>query len=392
MVVEAFLGGVATHVSDLSVALVASGHDVHVLYSDLRADGHARRQLSRMGDSGVKCVPLPIAHAPALTDVRSGAGLRRYAGSFGRFDILHAHSTKAGFLLRLSAFGLGAPVVYTPHAFLTLDPQLSTLRRRFAAILERILASVTSAVVAVSEAEARHALALGLSADRVFVVPNGIARVRTSQETYTVREAVRREWNVLPDDICVGFVGRLTPQKKPERVLGAFAQFRRRCDRAKLIMAGYGPLEKPLRQRAEALGIGDQLRWLGEVRTTEVMPGLDVLLLTSEYEGFPYVLLEAMVAGVPVVTTPVGGVDMLVVDGESGFVADSREDFAGALTRLAAEPSLRLKMQTECSRRVEGFSVERMASGTLDVYHHCLALHFRRVICQPRWPRLGAEQ
>jgi glycosyltransferase involved in cell wall biosynthesis len=370
MVVEAFLGGVATHVGNLSSALVGAGHEVHLLYSDLRADSNARCQLASAARSGVKCWRLPVSHWPSFADLGSGTLLRRYVRRVGAFDVLHAHSTKAGFLLRLSALGAGSSVVYTPHALMTMDPLLSSYKRRVAGFMERALAYVTDAVVAVSEGEAEHAVAIGIPARRVYVVPNGVDF--TPPPRVGIRESIRFRWGVPADEFCVGFIGRFAPQKRPAMAVDAFGLLLSRTRRATLIMAGRGPQTEQVRERIEQLGLGASVRMLGEAPVSDVLPGLDALMLTSAYEGFPYVLLEAMAYGVPVVSTAIGGTEMLVTDGKNGFIAESIQEFACSLTRLARTPDLRIRMQLECLHRVSQFSIERMTLKMLDVYRRTL--------------------
>ena len=107
------------------------------------------------------------------------------------------------------------------------------------------------------------------------------------------------------------------------------------------------------------------------------MPALDVFSLPSRYEGFPYVLLESMAAGLPVVTTCVGGTHALVADGGNGFVVPPNDPvgLAGALETVLADEDLRRNMGQESVRRVQQYSIANMVSKTLDVYETLLGHH-----------------
>jgi len=168
----------------------------------------------------------------------------------------------------------------------------------------------------------------------------------------------------------VGFLGRLAPQKNLPMLLAAFAKAVADTGRtAVLAIAGAGPLENALRAEARRLGIVSRVLWLGECDAT-VLRTFDVFALPSLYEGLPYVLLESMAAGLPVVSTRVGGVSLLVDDGVNGFTVpvNDTEAFGVALRRLLENPDLRHRMGAASRDRVEAFTVSRMVEGVLNVY------------------------
>ena len=129
------------------------------------------------------------------------------------------------------------------------------------------------------------------------------------------------------------------------------------------VLAGEGPLERELRSRAAALGLArEQLKILGHVADAErLYPAFDVLALSSLYEGLPYVLLEAMACGVPVVATDVLGSRDALVDGESGLLARTEDagDLAAKMLRLLGDGALRARMGQAGRARVQAhFSLE----------------------------------
>src|SRR4029079_12057804 len=135
----------------------------------------------------------------------------------GPFDLIHGHSSKGGALARLAARWLGIPSIYTPHAFVTLDPTLPRWKRALYGRIERWLAQHSAGVIAVSEDEAAHARALGIDARMVHVVHNGLATI-----DFLPREQARSQLRLSPDDFVIGFIGRLAAQKAPDVLIDAF--------------------------------------------------------------------------------------------------------------------------------------------------------------------------
>jgi glycosyltransferase involved in cell wall biosynthesis len=356
LLVEACGAGVGRHTLDLARNLAAA-HDVHLVYSPRRAD-----RAFLQGVAGLRAHALPMHRGPHPSDIAAGLRLRRYVRHHGPFDIVHAHSTKAGLLMRTALAGLPGARIYTPHAPLTMDPSLGVLRRTALAACERLLALWTGRIISVSQEEFDHLHRLGVPREKLSLVANGIdgAEASSGPDRHPDRPP------------CVGFLGRLAPQKNLPMLLAAFA----RADTAQtavLAIAGAGPMEAALRAEARRLGIASRVRWLGECDAA-VLRTFDVFALPSLYEGLAYVLLESMAAGLPVVATRVGGVSLLVEEGRNGFTVpvNDTEGFALALRRLLEDPDLRRRMGAASRERVGAFTVSRMVAGVLGVYKGCI--------------------
>src|SRR5579862_4945937 len=142
LVLEAALGGSGRHVLDLADGLLALMHEVSLVYSSLRADQAFLRGISSLDTKwpGFRCKSIPITREVTFSDFSTYLSLSRYLRVNGPFDIIHSHSTKAGFLARLLVGTRGAKMIYTPHGLMTLDPDLVGFRRRAVSILESTLA------------------------------------------------------------------------------------------------------------------------------------------------------------------------------------------------------------------------------------------------------------
>jgi glycosyltransferase involved in cell wall biosynthesis len=236
--------------------------------------------------------------------------------------------------------------------------------------IEQRLARHTARIIAVSEDEAAHACQLRIDPRKVCVINNGVEHLH-----FPPRDAVRSRLGLSPDDFVIGFVGRLTPQKNPELLLEALALLVHEVPRAKLLMVGSGPLESAVRRRIDALGIADHVVLLGEAAATPILPALDVFCLPSRYEGLPYVLLEALAAGLPIVSTLVGGAADCVESHRNGLIVHppSPAALAHALAKLAANPELREQFGAHSAAKAARFSLDRMLDQTATVYEQALA-------------------
>lgn len=183
--------------------------------------------------------------------------------------------------------------------------------------------------------------------------------------------ALRRAWGVADDEVAVGFVGRLVPQKDIGTLLRGFALFAGRCPQTRLIIVGAGPLDGVLRHRAEALGIARHVVWAGfREDIAAVMRAFDVFALTSVYEGLGLVLLEAMAARRPVVATRVGAIPEVVAEGETGLLVGPGEPeaLAAAFGKLS-DGALRARFGEAGRLRVlREFTLEGMFQATDEMY------------------------
>lgn len=383
--IEASSSGVGRHVMDLSRGLLERGHEVHLVYSEVRADTVFRADLDTLGEyASFHARAIMMRHGLHGQDVLAARSLRRYCASHGPFDLVHCHSTKAGVVGRIGLAGCGVKRIYSAHMFFGMGPCRSAGARRAAALLELGLSKLCDRIIAVSREEYDHAVGLGIAPAKLCLIPNGVA---LGSKAARPREELRAAWGVHPEETCVGFVGRIVPQKSPDTMLRAFAELLARGTAApvRLVMIGDGPLAEPCRRLAGQLGVAQRVVWLGEQDAKTLMHAFDMLALTSDSEGHPLVILEAMARGLPVVATRVGGVADTVRAGVNGFVVPVRDisAIAGSLRALVNDPILRENMGRASRVIAQEFSVDRMVERTLDLYHEVTGI--------PREARRAAE-
>ena len=368
LLLEASGGGAGRHVADLALGLKARGVKVHLAYGTRRLSPPFAQELPALREAGVELLPLPsLRRSPHPSDLGVLRELLAYARKEGPFSLVHGHSSKGGALARLLAPLLGTPALYTPHGVVTLSPFLSPLERLVYGGTERLLSRLTSLAIAVAPWEERALLALGYPGERVRLIPNGISPTPPSPGK---RERMRESFGLSPEEKALGFVGRLDQQKDPLLALESFSHFAKEEPKSRLVVVGDGPLREAFLSRVQVLGLGERVLFLGAREGREVLPALDALLLTSAYEGMPYVALEALALGVPLVSAPTPGLGEWLREEGLALVPQRRDPkpLGEALLQLFSQEGLAEDLRKRGARKVEDLSVERMVEETLRVY------------------------
>lgn len=265
-----------------------------------------------------------------LAPLEDAAAVRQLRAILDFFpcDLIHAHSTKAGFLARLAAFpGKSSRLIYSPHAFAFL---CGGCRGKVLRGLEWLARPLTGRVMAVSESERHLALTLGYEAAQVCVLSNGVqkAPVRSLPPCG------------LP---IVGTVAQLRPQKDLETFLRACALLQRLGQQFRAEICGAGKLMRPLEQRARELGVEHRMTFLGHVAAPrEAMQRWSVYACTSRYEGMSFALLDAMACALPIVATRAPGVEEVLVHQQTGLLTPPGDALAlgEAIALLLRNPEL----------------------------------------------------
>jgi len=305
---------------------------------------------------------ISAAREPGLPDVRSLATLLPLVRGA---DVVHGHSAKAGFLVRLAAFltGRSSTCVFTPHGWSFWSAGGATGRLYLS--YERLAARWCRTIITVSAEERDAGLAAGVgSAAGYLVIPNGVDLARFARTPEPVAGRVL-------------MVGRFARPKRHDLALRAFADVHGRFPGSELWFVGDGDDRRAAEQLAAELGVRDSTRFLG-VRedVPDLLARAACVVLASDYEGCPLSVIEAMAAGVPVVATRVGGVPEVVRDGVTGLVAErGRPDgLARGLAELLGDGGRAVEMGRagrELAR--ERFSREQMAAATAQIYERVVA-------------------
>lgn len=371
-VVEATTAGVRRHVYTLA-------RDVDRRRFAISVACPLQREQS-FGDNGfvddLDAIDIPILPVRMNRSVRphiDAAALIRLARIIrdGQFDVVHAHSSKAGFLARVAARLAGnVPTIYTPHGLLFLGIRPGP-GRWFFEELERFAGRLSTRVIAVSQSERDVMLRSRIAPpDRIVLIENGVDL--TMPINPAKRAHLRSDLGQPGPAPLIGTVARLSSVKNPMLFLDAAAQVLRVMPEARFVWCGSGPLESDARQHAAALGISHACRFLGHrEEARKLMTALDLFWLPSTYEGLPYVLMEAMAEGVPVIGSNVMGNRDVVVHNETGLLVppqDAATLAQASITLLRDQQRLRLFGKHGRARVETYFSSEQMVRRTMELY------------------------
>lgn len=368
-VLEPSGGGSGRHFIDLCGALCASGHRVTAIYSPTRAERKFIDELEALPLRSI--VPIAMNRAPSPSDFAAWRAIGRVIRDKGPFDIIHGHSSKAGALTRLALPRRGVPRIYTPHAFRTMDPTLGKGAALVYGAIESLLGRFFSdAVICVSDDEKEHAAKLlRIPERRLHTVVNGVGAPPVAD-----RAGMRARLGVRPDSFVFGFVGRLSAQKAPERLIEAFRRIAAQRPHAELVMVGFGELQEDIALRIRETGLSERIHLTSGVTGAEAMQAFDALVMPSRYEAMSYVMLEAAAAALPMVLTEVGGASTVVDHGANGFIVPNSDDpgeLAEAMLTLSS-PSVHTDMKQAAEARKDRYALSTMAAQTEAVYRHVL--------------------
>ncbi|MDQ3898798.1 MAG: glycosyltransferase family 4 protein, partial [Actinomycetota bacterium] len=288
-----------------------------------------------------------------------------------RPDIVHTHSSKAGFVGRLAARIAGVPVVvHTVHGW-SFHAGMPRVARGVAVALERVAARWTWPLVVVAEADAEIGMAAGIGETSQYALVRSGVDVDRLRRPEGGRAGARLALGIPEGAPLVGTVTRLCRQKDPETLLRAARLLAELRPDARLVVVGDGPMRAEVERRVDELSLREHVLLLGRRSDVDrLLPGFDAFVLSSRWEGLPRVVVEAMAAGVPVVSTDVGGIAEAVENQVSGLLVPAGDAVAlgNALVRVLGEPGLGARLRAAAWARVDEFDARRMVDGLEDLY------------------------
>lgn len=238
----------------------------------------------------------------------------------GQYDLIHAHGSKPGYLARLAAMGSGLPVVYSPHCF-SFHAGVGRLQAVLLAILERFAARyLTTKFMVVADGERSLAQQYHVGKPEQFVTIHNAIELSTFLPLLD-KTFLKRELGISDETLLIGAVGRLNEQKAPFDFIKLAARVREYFPDAHFVWIGSGPLEKKARVLVRDLNLDGVFYFMGQRSDVgQLLSGMNCFVLSSLWEGFSIVLLEAMAARVPIVATDILGNNEAIRSGIDGWL------------------------------------------------------------------------
>jgi glycosyltransferase involved in cell wall biosynthesis len=295
-------------------------------------------------------------------------------------DIVHTHASKAGALGRRAANSLGIPVVlHTFHGHV-FHSYFGTFKTKIYKAIERGLASKSSGIIAISEIQKKELTQIHniCEESKIKVIPLGFDLSRFNAAKNEFRESTREEFGILENEVAVAIVGRLVPVKNHLLFINALGNVIKDLTvPVKVFIVGDGSERSNIEEAVQSLPKSPLLKikltsWIQDI--AKFNAGMDFICLTSNNEGTPVSLIEAQAANIPVITTDVGGVRDIVLDGETGFIVPKNDvtSLSDKMRLLIEDENLRKKMSQNGWTFVEHKFHYTTLVKNMEEYYHSL--------------------
>ena len=302
-------------------------------------------------------------------DIKAFVTLVKEIRSF-KPHVIHTHTAKAGFLGRIASVVSLQPSirVHTFHGHL-LNGYFGPIKRTLVVLAEKSLAIFTDELLAVGEKVRQDLLHAGIGKSKKFgLMPPGL-QIGALPDKNNSREL----FDLPTEQLQCAFIGRVTQIKRPDRFLDVVAEIKKRRVNLGFFMAGDGELLEQCRERIARENLPVKvLGWQSDIE--RVLSAADIVVLTSDNEGTPLSLIQAGMARLPVVTTNVGSVPEVVLDGTTGIITNlGVNEIANALEKLFNSNDLRAQMGAAAQKfTLANFGVKRLVNDHEELYKKLL--------------------
>lgn len=351
------VGGISSYLLTLAGGLKQKGHQVYLASSG----GELEDKFIQAGVTLVK-VPLTTKNEISPKIIFSFWKLRKAARVFN-IELIHSHSRTTQVLADLLGRVLVKPHIFSCHGF--FKPKL----------LRRIFGCWGQKVIAISQQVKEHLIIdFKLDENKIRVINNGIDTKDFGD--FSIRDSLRFQLGLLPDDFLVGIIARLSDVKGHTYLIQALPEIIKKFSNTKLLIIGQGKTREALIKEVGRLGLKSNIIFIPEARNTQDwLAAMDIFVLPSLQEGLGLALMEAMAQGVAVVGSAVGGIKTLIQDNVNGLLVAPADvsALAQAIITLLSDSRLRRALGSRAREFISAnFSKEEMVDKTEIVYQQAL--------------------
>jgi glycosyltransferase involved in cell wall biosynthesis len=270
--------------------------------------------------TAARSIGLPVVDLPEAgrLDLGTTKRLARIIKD-GQFDLVQSHDFRTRRLASLACISTGVPHVTSVHGWIA-----NSRKQRVTRVIDKMLIRRARRIIAVSDRLVRDLIESGAPRERITLFPNAV--LLDDYPPAMPADLARQELGLPASSRCIGIVGRLSREKRHDLFLEMAADLASSDPDVVFLVVGHGPLQADLQQVADRLKLGNRVVFLGHRSDMQrIYAALDVLVLCSDTEGMPNVVLEAFAYGRPVVATRVGGVPEVVSNSENGLIVPPGE-------------------------------------------------------------------
>lgn len=327
-------------------------------------------ELQKLGFN-VVCIKMKRAISP-INDIKALLEISKYLKTH-KVDLVHAHSSKAGFLGRLAAKWNKIPCIYNPHGW-SFNIRTNIIKKNIYKLLERIASNWADKIVAISESEYQSALKEKIcSPKKLILIENGIDLKKYNPET---SYSFKKELGINEECKIVGMSARLTRQKDPITFIDIAKRVTEEYQACKFILVGDGELREQVENRIKQYNLEDKTVLTGWTNCPEKYINIfDIGVLTSLWEGFGLSLAEYMACGKPIVASGVDGIPFVVRDRVDGFLCNPANisEFSNCILNLLKDDALYSQIAEAAAKRAkEKYDIIRVAKQHEKLYKDIL--------------------
>ncbi len=352
-------------------------YDVALINGPAEDPTQDRRQ--HIEELGIKYFYLPqlVRNISLFKDIRAFLKIYRHLKK-EEYEIVHTHTSKAGFLGRIAAKLAGTPIIiHTPHGHVFFG-YFGPLKTKYFILLEKFGSLITDRIIALTNREKNDTIDFKVAKeDKLVVIHSGIELDKFTQSATQDNQSLKLNLGIPEKALIVGTAGRLVPIKGPEYLVRAAKKVLQIYKNVFFLFAGDGHLKEDLTALARNLGVEKNILFLGWRDNAAGMISLfDIFVLPSLNEGMGRVLVEAMSLEKPIIASNIGGIPDLIFHGKNGFLVPPRNsDELTQYIGLLLEDEYKRKIMGQEGKRVsQNFSAEKMVQKIESLYDQLLEM------------------
>ena len=370
VITQSEFGGAQKYVFLLSEYLKSDKYDIRVIC------GGNGELVNRLKEINIEVAPLfeLKREINLLSDITA---FLKLVGMFNKEkpDIVHSNSTKAGLLARLAARIAAVPVnIFTAHGFIFNEP-MSKMKKLFYIILEWICGKCCDKIIAVSYKDKSSALESHIAKnENIEVIHHGLEPAEFTK--LSMRDKKKQDYGFKDTDYLIGTIANFYKTKGIEYLVEAGEKVLHKHKNVKFVLVGEGVLKKSIECLIEKKKMKDNFVLTGYKNDAiEYLKIFDIFVLSSIKEGFPWIILEAMAAGKPIVATTVGGIPEMLEDKKEALLVPpaNSDKLANSITKIIQDKKMANTLGENAKKRVGvDFHVEKMIKQTESIYKSVL--------------------
>ena len=347
-------GGTARWIEELSIGLREQGHDCLIASGNVQSGEIEDPSFQTLNGIRIKHLGRAVS---VMSDFKAFFEIRKIIKNVNP-DIVNTHTAKAGVLGRLAAASLlknRPTIVHTYHGHL-LYGYFNPVKTYVVTFVEKIMCNFSDLNLAAGDHVCADLISAGIGKSKKFIVVRpGVADI-----TRDLLRTARQKLAIDKEKIVIGWLGRLTQIKRPERLI----EIAKRFPDSEFLVGGEG-IERSSLEKAAPLNV----KFLGWVTPEYFWSSCDIAILTSDNEAQPIALIEASLASLPIVAFEVGSVSEVIENGRTGFLVSDLLEMESKLEELVTNPILREELGNAGRKlALKKFSPEQFVSGHLDAY------------------------